>query len=122
MHAACPTHVMVELFRFTVLCPFVLGQREVLTSEEVEQLKSYLQTDMLWSELRKLFKTNSWATDSKLVSLLEVPLMRLCAGYLYLEKRRGYALDNVGKTDVLILYTCETWFFKLREEHRLRVL
>lgn len=73
-----------------------------MTSEEVEQLKSYLQTDMLWSELKRLFKTNSWATDSKLVSLLEMPLMRLCAGYLYLEKRRGYALDNVGKTDFLI--------------------
>jgi malonyl-CoA decarboxylase len=73
-----------------------------MTSEEVEQLKSHLQTDTLWSELRQLFKTNSWATDSKLVSLLEVPLMRLCAGYLYLEKRRGYALDSVGKIDSLI--------------------
>ncbi|XP_021913341.1 malonyl-CoA decarboxylase, mitochondrial-like isoform X2 [Zootermopsis nevadensis] len=72
------------------------GRREVLTSEEVEQLKSYLQTDMLWSELKKLFKTNGWAADTKLVSLLEAPLMRLCAEYLYLEKRRGYALDNVA--------------------------
>jgi malonyl-CoA decarboxylase len=53
----------------------------------------------LWSELKQLFKTNGWANDSTLVSLLEVPLMRLCAVYLYLEKRRGYALDNVGKTD-----------------------
>lgn len=79
-----------------------LGQRRVLTAEEAEQLRSHLQTDMLWSELKRLFKTNGWVNDSKLVSLLEVPLMRLCAGYLYLEKRRGYALDNVGKIDDLI--------------------
>lgn len=81
---------------------YFLGRREVLTSEEVEQLKSYLQTDMLWSELKKLFKSNGWAADTKLMSLLEAPLMRLCAEYLYLEKRRGYALDNVGKSDALI--------------------
>lgn len=72
------------------------GQRGVLTAEEAEQLRSHLQTDTLWSELKQLFKTNGWASDSKLVSLLEAPLMRLCAGYLYLEKRRGYALDNVA--------------------------
>ncbi|XP_023708296.1 malonyl-CoA decarboxylase, mitochondrial isoform X2 [Cryptotermes secundus] len=72
------------------------GQRGVLTAEEAEQLRSHLQTDTLWSELKQLFKTNGWVSDSKLVSLLEVPLMRLCAGYLYLEKRRGYALDSVA--------------------------
>lgn len=85
-----------------VMHPFVLGQRELLTAEEAEQLRCHLQTNTLWSELKELFKTNSWANDSKLVALLEAPLMRLCAGYLYLEKRRGYALDNVGMTDGLI--------------------
>jgi malonyl-CoA decarboxylase len=82
---------------------FVLGQREILTAEEAEQLRCHLQTNTLWSELKELFKTNGWANDPKLVALLEVPLMRLCAGYLYLEKRRGYALDNVGKTDGWII-------------------
>ncbi|KAJ4426092.1 hypothetical protein ANN_26901 [Periplaneta americana] len=72
------------------------GQPDVFTADEVEQLKSHLKTDNFWSELKQLFKTNGWATDSKLVILLEVPLMRLCARYLYLEKRRGYALDNVA--------------------------
>lgn len=72
------------------------GHRAILTAEEAEQLRCHLQTKTLWSELKELFKTNGWANDSKLVALLEVPLMRLCAGYLYLEKRRGYALDNVA--------------------------
>jgi malonyl-CoA decarboxylase len=79
-----------------------IGQRGVLTAEEAEKLRSYLQTNTLWSDLKQLFKTNGWASDPKLVSMLEVPLMRLCAGYLYLEKRRGYTLDNVGKIDDLI--------------------
>jgi malonyl-CoA decarboxylase len=86
-----------------IMHPFVLGHRAILTAEEAEQLRCHLQTKTLWSELKELFKTNGWANDSKLVALLEVPLMRLCAGYLYLEKRRGYALDNVGKTDGLII-------------------
>ncbi len=29
--------------------------------------------------------------------LLENPLMRLCAHYLFVEKRRGFALDSVGR-------------------------
>jgi malonyl-CoA decarboxylase len=82
--------------------PFVLGQRDLLTAEEAENLRCHLQTNNLWSELREVLKTNGWANDSKLVALLEAPLMRLCAGYLYVEKRRGYALDNVGMTDALI--------------------
>ena len=35
--------------------------------------------------------------DSALCQLLEPVLMRLCARYLYTEKRRGSALDSVGK-------------------------
>lgn len=49
-----------------------------------------------WTELRKLLYTNLWYQDPELVALLEHPLMVSCARYLYLEKRRGFALDNVG--------------------------
>jgi len=43
-----------------------------------------------------MLNTNSWNEDDKLKNFLEVPLMRLCAYYLYVEKRRSYALDGVG--------------------------
>ncbi|KAJ9583825.1 hypothetical protein L9F63_021828 [Diploptera punctata] len=72
------------------------GQSDLLTADEIDQLRSHLQTDILWTELKQLVKTNGWVSDSKLIPLLEKPLMRLCARYLYLEKRRGYALDNVA--------------------------
>ncbi|XP_038079013.1 malonyl-CoA decarboxylase, mitochondrial-like [Patiria miniata] len=46
--------------------------------------------------VRRLLSTNQWAQSEKLVDLLEQPLMRLCARYLYAEKHRGFALDSVA--------------------------
>ena len=34
--------------------------------------------------------------NEKLIEFLEKPLMRLCARYLYVEKRRSHALDSVA--------------------------
>ena len=41
-------------------------------------------------------RTNGWTADSELTELLEKPLMRLCARYLYLEKHRGNAANSVA--------------------------
>uniref|UniRef100_A0AAV2L7S3 Malonyl-CoA decarboxylase, mitochondrial n=1 Tax=Knipowitschia caucasica TaxID=637954 RepID=A0AAV2L7S3_KNICA len=46
--------------------------------------------------LRKLIGTNEWTRSERLSLLLEPVLMRLCAWYLYGEKRRGYALNPVA--------------------------
>lgn len=54
-----------------------------------------------------VLKLNSWFSDKKLVKELEKPLMRLCAQYLYLVKRRGYALDPVGKIAYSYMYRME---------------
>lgn len=51
----------------------------------------------IYDRLRKLFTTNGWVEESDLVATLETPLMRLCGYYLFIEKRRKYALDSVGK-------------------------
>ncbi|PSN37402.1 hypothetical protein C0J52_16312 [Blattella germanica] len=54
------------------------GQSDILTADEIEQIKTHLKTeDNLWSDLKQLFKTNGWVSDTKLVLLLEKPLMRL---------------------------------------------
>ncbi|KAL3521920.1 hypothetical protein ACH5RR_014754 [Cinchona calisaya] len=37
-----------------------------------------------------------WTKSAKLISVLRTPLMRLCARYLLLEKKRGKALDSVA--------------------------
>lgn len=63
------------------------------------KVKEYVSTEkgpQGWAELRKLLYTNMWYQDPELIALLEHPLMVSCARYLYLEKRRGFALDNVA--------------------------
>lgn len=46
--------------------------------------------------LRKLLGSNEWMRSERLCRVLEPVLMRLCAWYLYGEKRRGYALNPVA--------------------------
>ncbi|XP_068613300.1 malonyl-CoA decarboxylase, mitochondrial-like [Brachionichthys hirsutus] len=46
--------------------------------------------------LRKLISTSEWNHSERLSRVLEPILMRLCAWYLYGEKRRGYALNPVA--------------------------
>lgn len=46
--------------------------------------------------LRRLIGTSEWIRSERLVRALEPVLMRLCAWYLYGEKRRGYALNPVA--------------------------
>jgi malonyl-CoA decarboxylase len=47
-------------------------------------------------ELRRLLAAGEWLRSERLALLLEPVLMRLCAWYLYGEKRRGYALNPVA--------------------------
>lgn len=63
---------------------------------KVKERVSNEQGSQGWAELRKLLYTNMWYQDPELVALLEHPLMVSCARYLYLEKRRGFAFDNVA--------------------------
>lgn len=47
-------------------------------------------------DLRTILVDSSWMKEETKATLLENPLMRLCAHYLFVEKRRGFALDSVG--------------------------
>ncbi|XP_047309133.1 malonyl-CoA decarboxylase, mitochondrial isoform X2 [Impatiens glandulifera] len=49
---------------------------------------------VLWNLLTS--RKYEWIKSDELVSVLEAPLMRLCARYLLLEKKRGRALDSVA--------------------------
>ncbi|XP_054632919.1 malonyl-CoA decarboxylase, mitochondrial [Dunckerocampus dactyliophorus] len=61
---------------------------------EVEQVTDAAPSVM--DALRKLIATSEWMRSERLSRLLEPVLMRLCAWYLYGEKRRGYALNPVA--------------------------
>ncbi|KAF7656550.1 hypothetical protein LDENG_00039640 [Lucifuga dentata] len=63
---------------------------------EVEQATNLAPGAPAMDALRKLISTNEWVHSESLAHVLEPVLMRLCAWYLYGEKRRGYALNPVA--------------------------
>ncbi|KAL0276554.1 UNVERIFIED_CONTAM: hypothetical protein PYX00_004109 [Menopon gallinae] len=72
------------------------GYNDIFSEEEIRKFQTHFKTSDIYDDLRRSIFTNSWLEDKTLADLLETPLMRLCARYLYLEKRRGYALDSVA--------------------------
>ncbi|XP_010219168.1 PREDICTED: malonyl-CoA decarboxylase, mitochondrial, partial [Tinamus guttatus] len=79
-----------------------------LLSSQTKVERNELFTESEWQEisavtggppaetLKKLLNNNEWVRSKKLVSALRLPLMRLCAWYLYGEKHRGFALNPVA--------------------------
>lgn len=45
---------------------------------------------------KDLIQTHGWLQNEHICEVMKKPLMRLCARYLYIEKRRGFALNPVG--------------------------
>ena len=64
--------------------------------KEVEQATDSAPGAPAAEALRKLIGTGEWTHSERLSHVLEPALMRLCAWYLYGEKRRGYALNPVA--------------------------
>lgn len=73
--------------------PDLLSEQEW---KEVEQATDSAPGSQATDALRKLIGTNEWMHSERLSRVLEPALMRLCAWYLYGEKRRGYALNPVA--------------------------
>ena len=90
--------------------------------EEPEQLllTTYELADMsvvfnvpevvLFSVLRDVLTGDEWIDQPQVVSTLQAPLLRLCARYLYAEKKRGYALNPVGKLPFVCQYAVKLLF------------
>ncbi|CAH0384967.1 unnamed protein product [Bemisia tabaci] len=64
----------------------------------VDEIKKFLGQDdeSFWRRLRQLFASNAWYKEPALREILEEPLMKLCAHYLFNEKKRSYALNSVA--------------------------
>ncbi|KAG8232759.1 hypothetical protein J437_LFUL013004 [Ladona fulva] len=74
-------------------------ETDLFTVDEINLLRKEMEKSHpgdSWNAFKEIFNNNSWALDALLLMLLETPLMRLCARYLYLEKKRGAALDPVA--------------------------
>ncbi|XP_061532310.1 malonyl-CoA decarboxylase, mitochondrial isoform X2 [Phycodurus eques] len=72
---------------------------DLLTEQEwreVEEATDLSPSTSATDALRKLIATSEWMRSEHLSRFLEPVLMRLCAWYLFGEKRRGYALNPVA--------------------------
>ncbi|XP_054896033.1 malonyl-CoA decarboxylase, mitochondrial isoform X1 [Poeciliopsis prolifica] len=72
---------------------------DLLSEQEWSELEQALDSNTGTApvdSLRKLIATGEWTRSEKLCRALEPVLMRLCAWYLYGEKRRGFALNPVA--------------------------
>lgn len=70
--------------------------------KEYEIIKNILKTKDVVLTLKKILSTSLWTNDKELSESLKEPLLRACTWYLYKEKRRGYALNNVGMFYMLL--------------------
>ncbi|KAG8190512.1 hypothetical protein JTE90_006679 [Oedothorax gibbosus] len=65
-------------------------------SEKDQAVFERLGHKNLWSTLQSVIASNRWIDDGSLQEFLKTPLMKICAHYLYTEKRRAYALNSVA--------------------------
>ncbi|CAL8109982.1 unnamed protein product [Orchesella dallaii] len=93
------TKWLIGSLKSAVKDPSNLAQN-LLTESEIDALKPIFETYSSDKNFYQVFldvlNVNTWFTDPRLVKELEKPLMRLCAKYLFVVKRRGYALDPVA--------------------------
>ncbi|XP_076287830.1 malonyl-CoA decarboxylase, mitochondrial isoform X2 [Lasioglossum baleicum] len=68
----------------------------IFTDEETRSIRNVLKEENLAVGLKKLFNNSLWTSNEELCDVLKTPLVRACAWYLYKEKRRNYALNNVA--------------------------
>merc|ERR1712227_1147320 len=75
-----------------------IGKSNPLGKQEIEFLGEHFPNAnaSLYNVLITMIKDNSWTKEPELCSDLKPILMRLCARYLYSEKRRNFALNSVA--------------------------
>lgn len=71
---------------------------ELLLSSEIETMRNALSIPdhSVLKTFKDLIQTHGWLQNEHICEVMKKPLMRLCARYLYTEKRRGFALNPVG--------------------------
>ncbi|XP_043252300.1 malonyl-CoA decarboxylase, mitochondrial-like [Colletes gigas] len=68
----------------------------IFTADECKSMQNILKEENVALGLKKIFNNSLWTNEKELCEMLREPLIRVCAWYLYKEKRRNYALNNVA--------------------------
>ncbi|KAK1135496.1 hypothetical protein K0M31_000085 [Melipona bicolor] len=83
-------------FRTWFLEKIKQDMHNVFTDEEYDAVQKVLNEENIVLGLKKILNNSLWTRDVVICEVLKKPLLRACAWYLYKEKRRNYALNNVA--------------------------
>lgn len=72
------------------------GETKALLDDEIQQLLPLVDADNVNKAVIEHVRAMTWLQDDRLLPVFQRMLTRLCARYLYTEKRRSYALDSVA--------------------------
>ena len=75
------------------------GETSPLLDQELRDLAGVLsgtERETVHQQIITTLKSSEWCKNDSLVTVLRPILMRLCARYLYQEKRRNFALNSVA--------------------------
>ncbi|XP_021379839.1 malonyl-CoA decarboxylase, mitochondrial-like isoform X2 [Mizuhopecten yessoensis] len=70
----------------------------LLYQSEIQKLREIVEPENanMVTVLKGVLQNHTWVSNEHVCQVLQGPLTRLCARYLYTEKRRGYALNPVA--------------------------
>nr|XP_022293688.1 malonyl-CoA decarboxylase, mitochondrial-like isoform X1 [Crassostrea virginica] len=90
--------LVTELNRIINLKDIGEDNDELLLSSEIETMRNALSIPdhSVLKTFKDLIQTHGWLQNEHICEVMKKPLMRLCARYLYIEKRRGFALNPVA--------------------------
>ncbi|CAG0913724.1 unnamed protein product [Notodromas monacha] len=72
------------------------AEEGLLTKSEIEQWNQVLGSKGFWKNAIDAIVNSTWCKSKEHSELFRPALLRLCARYLFKEKRRGFALDRVA--------------------------
>lgn len=73
-------------------------ENPLLLDSEIERLKKTVDStnNNMYDVLKRILANHEWVSKEHICQVLQNILLRLCSRYLYVEKRRGYALNPVA--------------------------
>jgi len=74
----------------------VREETDILSNTEVKLLQNALQCENVYQGFSELVRNSTWVGNDELEPILKPIMLRLCARYLYKEKRRNNALNAVA--------------------------
>jgi len=93
----------------SICCRLDIGEdpdQSLLSSQEIVDLSDVLGSSesAIFTVLRDVLQSSTWVERPRWFPALKGLLLRQCARYLYVAKKRGYVLNPVGMCATVVCY------------------